>query len=314
MKLATTLLAIGSVLAIASSGIANGDQNTPTNQYIAGSVTNSGATFGNYTIISKGTPTSYNGTLSKLNLSGTVTTQQAQVSKASTSRITNATILELAGITTRGATLGVFIAENGTSGIAVAVVKSGSTTTLTDISDFLAFSDTYSDGVTINSNSKNVSAIYPTNITIGAPIIEGQGDIQLNGETTLNTNFASKRKRPSVTTTATTAFRGFVPGIVAAPTLNSYIDAADNSGPIFPLTLNVPFSISPDKSENAELGQATWTATGLPQGFTINPLTGVISGTVGVGGYFDVYNVIVTVNNYYGSSQPLALTLTYQQN
>ncbi|MEQ1652403.1 MAG: Ig-like domain-containing protein, partial [Hyphomicrobium sp.] len=58
----------------------------------------------------------------------------------------------------------------------------------------------------------------------------------------------------------------------------------------------------------------TYSATGLPAGLTINPTTGIISGTVdkaaSQGGTGGVYTVVVTANDGQGGTAPVTLTLT----
>lgn len=308
MKLKTNLLkaalVVGLGAATATTSMADPDQ------YIVGTATNTGLTAGNFTLVSEGNSSPVFGYLASLNIAATITTEgelvekttgtsgnttTTEVSKASTARVTNSTILELAGITTKGATLGVALINN--EPITVAVVRTRSSVTLTDISDVLQFEDGSIEVTSAENNryvvrngglastSETSTEWYPTSISIA--------DFMLSGVTTSRVNLNTTPSRESISTSATTSFTGFKEGVEEAPGNITYDEEY--------IVVGQAFTANPT-STNTTVGQATWSASGLPAGLAINALTGAITGQINSGVENTVYAVEVTATNPLGST------------
>lgn len=321
MKLNTNILKAVMFIGLASTP-AIGANGFASNQYVSGTLNIANGVGGNYSFNGLTTV----GELSPVTLTATILTQSVPVSKSSgvfpvnytesetvgatTTRVTNATILELAGIVSRGVTLGYFTSEEDST--FVAVTRSGRNTSLQPISVISygladATSVTSTGGFNLSvRNSKFRSA------SSEAGVLEDELTMANNTFPAVN-SFNSRSSSSgnvvmdelidtasSSVYTESLSFRGFIAGDKGLPEISYTTDE---------ISIGQNFTAIPT-AENASIGQTTWKATGLPSGLTINPLTGVISGRLNSGVLGTIYAVVVTATNAFGSTETEGYTIT----
>lgn len=289
----TPLKIIGAILTIllASFSLLNAES-FATNQYISGTANLTGFSIGEFNYINPaGESSTVSGALGALNVSATIITQQEPVekttassantvtitseSKANTTRLTNANILALAGVSTKGATLGLLLTVGDGDGdeakiFTVAVTRSGGVATLRDISGALSLEPSDLSVVVASSkrevlkNGEIVSSRETSSDWSPTPV--SIGNIDLPGMTSgrLTLNIAPGKN--TISAVATTSFSGVLAGVGAAPTLTGYAGMGSSNPLAFDLAIATPFVIAPDEfTTGATLSQAKWEASGLPK-------------------------------------------------
>ena len=170
----------------------------------------------------------------------------------------------------------------------------------------------------------SVSAINGVPANVGQPVAGSAGGIftiNANGSYTFQPNGqfedlgVGETRQTTVnytvsdgnggTSTATVTIT--VTGTNDAPTATAIPPASGVDGATFTLNPSASFS-------DVDGDTLTYSATGMPAGLTINPTTGVISGTIdraaSQGGAGGVYTVTITASDGNGGSTPATLTLT----
>ncbi len=175
-----------------------------------------------------------------------------------------------------------------------------------------------------DSDPLTVSAINGNTALVGAPIGGSSGGlftVNADGSYSFDDNgaFENLQSGESRTTTITYTISDGNGGVATAEltvTVNGTNDAPVST-PLPPVTTvdNAPLTLNAASSfTDVDEDTLTFSATGLPVGLTINPVTGVISGTIdkaaSQGGTGGVYTVTILGDDGNGGVTPVVLTIT----
>ena len=187
-----------------------------------------------------------------------------------------------------------------------------------------AASGVLSNDTDVDGDSLSVSAINGVPANVGQAVAGSSGGVftvNADGSYTFAPNGqfedlgVGETRQTTVTYTVSDGHGGTstatvtitVTGTNDAPVATAIPPSAGVDGATFSLNTSTSFS-------DVDGDTLTYTATGLPAGLTINPATGVISGTINraasQGGTGGVYTVTITANDGNGGSTPATLTLT----
>lgn len=315
MKINTRNLIIASALGFAGLAAVPANAADTLEQALTATYSVTGGVSGNYVVGGDTTQ----GLLQSISVTGTLTTQGVTsnkttgtgnktvttvTSKAVISKITNQNILDIAGISTKGVTLGLFSEFADVDPIIVAVQKSGKNTILTAL-----------DEEVIDYISAEPSVVTSLNEKIG----DGKDPEVLVSETISFLEMGSLIIGDTYTVTGLNKVNGtynskigfvYTSSMEGVGTTNFETGEPDIAYDDTNVIIGTQFALSPMTNTNTKFVGAVWSAQGLPTGLSINSTNGQITGKISTGVIDTAWAVDITVKTALGTATADDVILT----